>query len=107
MYTYGGDANLDGKINVDDYGHIDSSVVLPGVSGWFNGDFNYDGKINVDDYGIIDSNVPIQGAPFPTGGGTSMPLSAVSSVPEPATLSLLILAGAGLVTRRGRRRPLQ
>jgi len=26
MYTYGGDANLDGKINVDDYGHIDSSM---------------------------------------------------------------------------------
>src|SRR6185295_12974731 len=85
MYTYGGDANLDGKINVDDYGHIDSSVVLPGVSGWFNGDFNYDGKINVDDYGIIDSNVPIQGAAFFTGGGTSVPLSSgVSAVPEPA-----------------------
>jgi hypothetical protein len=26
MYTYGGDANLDGKINIDDYGHIDTSV---------------------------------------------------------------------------------
>jgi subtilisin-like proprotein convertase family protein len=69
-FTYGGDANLDGKINVDDYGHIDSNVVLPGVSGWFNGDFNYDGKINVDDYGIIDSNVPIQGPPL---GSASAP----------------------------------
>src|SRR5205814_7490697 len=72
MYTYGGDANLDGKINVDDYGHIDSNVVLAGVSGWFNGDFNYDGKINVDDYGIIDSNVPIQGAPFPTASSAGL-----------------------------------
>src|SRR6185295_13336067 len=89
MYTYGGDANLDGKINVDDYGHIDSSVVLPGVTGWINGDFNYDGKINVDDYGIIDSNVPIQGAPFFTagatgsafaGGATSVALSPLSGV---------------------------
>src|SRR5207249_4485290 len=44
-YTYAGDANLDGKINVDDYGRIDFSVGL-GSSGWFNGDFNYDGKIN-------------------------------------------------------------
>src|SRR5262249_57381718 len=68
MYTYGGDANLDGKINVDDYGHIDSSIPL-GLSGWVNGDFNYDGKINVDDYGIIDFNVGIQGTPFFTAGG--------------------------------------
>src|SRR5439155_24399794 len=28
MYTYGGDANLDGKINVDDYGKIDFNVGL-------------------------------------------------------------------------------
>src|SRR6185503_17777449 len=68
MYTYGGDANLDGKINVDDYGRIDFNVNL-GVGGWYNGDFNYDGKINVDDYGIIDFNVGIQGAPFFTAGG--------------------------------------
>src|SRR5205814_9002626 len=66
MYTYGGDANLDGKINVDDYGHIDSSVVLPNVSGWFNGDFNFDVKINVDDYGIIDASVSFLGAAVAT-----------------------------------------
>src|SRR5207237_1966021 len=60
MYTYGGDANLDGKINVDDYGRIDFAVPL-GIAGWANGDFNYAGKINVDDYGIIDFNVGIQG----------------------------------------------
>jgi hypothetical protein len=60
-FTYAGDANLDGKINVDDYGRIDFNVTLAGSSGWFNGDFNRDGKINVDDYGIIDFNVGIQG----------------------------------------------
>src|SRR6185436_11268720 len=62
-YTYAGDANLDGKINVDDYGKIDFNVTL-GTSGWINGDFNFDGKINVDDYGIIDFNVGIQGPPL-------------------------------------------
>src|SRR5207247_5676974 len=72
MYTYGGDANLDGKINVDDYGRIDFNVGLPGASGWFNGDFNYDGKINVDDYGIIDFNVGIQGPPFAAGDGVGI-----------------------------------
>jgi hypothetical protein len=110
MYTYAGDANLDGKINVDDYGKIDSAVVLPGVAGWANGDFNWDGKINVDDYGIIDGNVPIQGAPFFTAGGlggssaaAAAGLSGVSAVPEPAMLSVLALGGATLLGRRRRR----
>jgi hypothetical protein len=62
-FTYGGDANLDGKIDVLDYGNIDLNVPL-GTNGWFNGDFNYDGKIDVLDYGIIDFNIGIQGAPL-------------------------------------------
>jgi hypothetical protein len=109
MFTYGGDANLDGKINVDDYGHIDSSVVLPGLSGWSNGDFNYDGKINVDDYGIIDSNVPIQGAPFFTGSAASVGPSGLSSIPEPCGLPALFGAAATIVAARRRRarKPLQ
>jgi hypothetical protein len=64
-YTYGGDANLDGKINIDDYGRIDSNVGRNGsVFGWYNGDFNYDGNINIDDYGIIDANIGVQGPPL-------------------------------------------
>jgi uncharacterized delta-60 repeat protein len=64
-YTYAGDANLDGKINIDDYGRIDGHVSQSGsVFGWFNGDFNYDGKINIDDYGIIDGAINAQGAPL-------------------------------------------
>jgi hypothetical protein len=98
MYTYGGDANLDGKINVDDYGHIDTSIPL-GVSGWFNGDFNYDGKVNVDDYGIIDFNIGIQGAPFATAAN----LNAVVAVPEPSVAGLLLAAMSGGVCRRRRR----
>src|SRR5204862_2946283 len=87
MYTYGGDANLDGKINIDDYGRIDTSVGI-GLTGWYNGDFNYDGKINIDDYGIIDVNVGIQGPAFATSGSAGSPVGAggVTSVPEPAAL---------------------
>ena len=104
MYTYGGDANLDGKINVDDYGRIDFNVNL-GTSGWYNGDFNYDGKINVDDYGIIDFNVGIQGSPFFATGGTA--LSGVSAVPEPAlggTLAGVAAITTALQSRRRRHR---
>jgi len=76
-YTYDGDANLDGKINVDDYGKIDFNIAL-GSNGWINGDFNYDGKINVDDYGIIDFNVGIQGPP----------VSSASTSPSPSPTSI-------------------
>src|SRR5439155_12719188 len=82
MYTYGGDANLDGKINIDDYGRIDGHVGIAGSTGWYNGDFNYDGKINIDDYGIIDGNIGVQGQPFSTAGAVASP-AGVSAVPEP------------------------
>src|SRR4029077_17016795 len=69
MYTYGGDANLDGKINIDDYVRIDSGFAAH-LRGWTNGDFNYDGKVNIDDYTtIIDPNFSNQGPTFFTAGG--------------------------------------
>jgi hypothetical protein len=58
-FTYGGDATLDGKINIDDYTRIDEGI-SSGMAGWFNGDFNYDGKVNIDDYVIIDNNIANQ-----------------------------------------------
>src|SRR6185503_2005656 len=79
-FTYGGDANLDGKINVDDYGRIDFNVNL-GTTGWYNGDFNYDGKINVDDYGIIDFNVGIQGPPLGTAPASETAAATSGSLP--------------------------
>jgi autotransporter-associated beta strand protein len=96
MYTYGGDANLDGKINIDDYIKIDSGIAT-GLTGWSNGDFNYDGKINIDDYTqFVDANIGTQGAQFPTAGGLAGDLGGgaigVSAVPEPATLSIMGLA---------------
>ena len=106
MYTYGGDADLDGRINVDDYGRIDFNVAI-GTSGWFNGDFNYDGKINVDDYGIIDFNIGIQGAPFPAGAGAGADVGAASltAVPEPACILPIAGLAVAQLARRRRRAP--
>jgi hypothetical protein len=102
MYTYGGDANLDGRITVDDYGRIDFNVGL-GTNGWFNGDFNYDGKISVDDYGIIDFNVGIQGPPLGSAAGGFANPGALSAVPEPASLTVLTLGGLACLSARRRR----
>jgi len=97
MYTYAGDANLDGVINGDDYFQIDSAFPQQ-AHGWINGDFNYDGVINGDDYFVIDSNFPQQGAPFPTSAGWS----GTVAVPEPASFALF--ATAAIASLRGRRR---
>src|SRR5438067_4951862 len=106
MYTYGGDANLDGKIEIADYGQIDFNVPL-GTNGWFNGDFNYDGKIDISDYGIIDFNIGIQGPQFPTasgGGGLGGSVANVAAVPEPASVALIGAAACGVLLRRRRAR---
>jgi hypothetical protein len=99
MFTWVGDANLDGKINIDDYGQIDFNVGNSGsVFGWYNGDFNYDGKINIDDYGIIDFNISAQSGIFPTSAG----VEGVAAVPEPASMGLIGAAAMGLLARRRR-----
>jgi hypothetical protein len=62
-FTYAGDANLDGKINIDDYTRIDSGLAAS-INMWTNGDFNFDGKLNIDDYVLIDGIVGVQGLPL-------------------------------------------
>ncbi|MEA2707532.1 MAG: hypothetical protein QOF78_133 [Phycisphaerales bacterium] len=61
-YTWGGDANLDGIVNGDDYSSIDFHIAAAGAGGYHNGDFNYDGIISGDDYSSIDFMIGAQGA---------------------------------------------
>jgi hypothetical protein len=105
-YTYYGDANLSGKVDSADYAAIDNGY-LQHLFGWANGDFNYDGVVNGSDYTLIDNAFNMQGTAFPSptvqiSGEIASPtaqISGISSVPEPASLALLIVPACGLLGR--------
>jgi hypothetical protein len=102
MYTWGGDADLNGELNGDDYFYIDSNILQSGVVfGFHNGDFDYNGEINGDDYFIIDSNITYaqaSGIVFPTAAATHM--TGLPAVPEPSTCGVVGLVASLLMRRR-------
>jgi autotransporter-associated beta strand protein len=104
MYTWAGDANLDGKVNADDYASIDLYSTIPGEGSWNHGDFNYSGTINADDYALIDSNVQnVNYSPFwTTDVARGAATAGLTAVPEPTAGVLLGVAAAGMFSRRRR-----
>jgi GH43 family beta-xylosidase len=110
-YTWYGDANLDGRIGVDDYTRLDRGFAR-GLSGWGNGDFDYNGTVNAADYFLIDTVFGVQNGSltpeFLAGRqaqfGDAYVATLVATVPEPAGTALVAVAGA-CVLSRGRRRP--
>ena len=103
-YTYGGDSNLDGQVDVTDLGALATNWQTSSV--WTGGDFNYDGFVDVTDLGILATNWQA-GVGSPLGAGSfDAALSAVglgnASVPEPASLGLIGLALLGLTKRQRR-----
>ena len=108
-YTYYGDTNLDGKVDGSDYSNLDSGYLMH-LTGWSNGDFNYDGVINGSDYTLMDNAFNTQGqqiasasAILATSTAQIAATATGTSVPEPATLSLLSAGTLALLRRRPRR----
>jgi hypothetical protein len=54
-FTYSGDANLDGQVDIGDLGLLAGSWQQSGKS-WFDGDFSYDGAVNIGDLGLLAGN---------------------------------------------------
>jgi T5SS/PEP-CTERM-associated repeat protein len=53
-YTYAGDANLDGQVDVTDLGALATNWQTSAP--WTGGDFNYDGFVDVTDLGALATN---------------------------------------------------
>lgn len=90
-YTYAGDLNFDGKVDIDDYFKIDRGMAQS-LSGYVNGDIDYNGAVDGDDYFLID-------AAF-LGQGPALTDAAPGAVPEPGAGVVLVMAAVMLRRRR-------
>ncbi|HEY1684021.1 MAG TPA: hypothetical protein VGG19_04610 [Tepidisphaeraceae bacterium] len=88
QYTWYGDANLDGVVNLEDLTTIHDNLGKTGV-GWSGGDFNYDGIVNADDVSLFQLGDAEQNGQFPT------------ELPEPS--AVFLLASLAAIPHRRRR----
>jgi hypothetical protein len=77
--TLPGDANLDGKVDVNDLTIVLSHFGQTGAP-WAQGEFTGDGKVDVNDLTIVLAN-------FGQSGGSSA--EGMAAVPEPASMAML------------------
>ena len=94
-FTYAGDANLDGRVNIVDYLMADRGAAR-GLSGWANGDFNYSGMVDGFDFFLMDQAFVMQTGPLDALGAGD-----IIAVPEP--VSGMLLPPLLLALRRRRR----
>jgi glucose/arabinose dehydrogenase len=101
-FTYFGDSDVDGDVDVNDLGNLASAWQTSGV--WTSGDFDYNGTIDVNDLGLLASNWQA-GVGSPLGPGSlgealsALGLPAVS-VPEPTAIAGPVLLALQLRRRR-------
>jgi hypothetical protein len=101
-YTYAGDANFDGRVDITDLGAIATWWQRAGV--WTGGDFDYNGFVDISDLGLLATNWQA-GMTGPVGPGLDEALAEVGlsgvSIPEPIVPTLSWLVAALPRRRRG------
>jgi hypothetical protein len=111
--TYFGDANLDGKVDADDLARLDAGKaknLAAGLAHWTDGDFNYDGSVTSADYLLADTAFGQHGGALSpeflamreSEFGSAYVAELVAAVPEPTSLGIVGIVGAGLLGRRRR-----
>ena len=100
-FTRTGDANLDGVVNDDDV-TIVGATYAPGVPQphWALGDFDFNGFVDDDDITLLGVFYDPTAAPLITPAPAAA--GGVAAVPEPGTLTLLLIS-LGLALIGGRR----
>lgn len=101
-YTYYGDGNLDGKVDIRDLYALASNWNATSTF-WTSGDFNYDGATNAFDLAILARNWQVgTDAPSAISLGTALEITGLPmlSVPEPGMLALLGATILGIRRRR-------
>jgi autotransporter-associated beta strand protein len=100
-YTYFGDSDLNGVVDVADLGNLATAWQSTGT--WVNGDFDYNGTINVNDLGLLATNWQ-DGTVNPLGPSLAEALAQLGlpnvAVPEPTALGAFAAAGLALGRRR-------
>ena len=81
MPTLPGDANLAGRVDINDLTIVLTNFGQTGLT-WSQGDFTYDGRVNINDLTAVLSH-------FGQTLGASQTVDCSAAVPEPSSLVLL------------------
>jgi hypothetical protein len=102
-FTYYGDTDLDGDVDVDDLGAMATNWQQP--ASWADGDMDYSGTVDVNDLGLFAGNwqAGVEPGPGPSFAEAAASLGLPAHVPEPSFPAALGAHALAFMRLRARR----